>query len=284
MNIEEILGNQNKQEYDKEAYAQKKYEERMTLNKLIDDMVDKIKLNIDDFKKYLDVQVKFPNYSVSNALLVTAQFPEATQLKSYDSWRNARAYVNKKPIYVNIFEYSDTYTRKDGTVAPSYNVKKMIDVSQTSLKQVRKAFQNYDDKNLLKAFLTNSNANIQVVNNLEDLVKYNKSENVLYISRTSPDTKLLFNTLSKELAKMMFEPSQDYRIDELKADCVSYMICKRYNIDVSDYQFNIDGLANLDVKDIKTELNSIKSAYQDMESSMQLSLDSLSKNSKVYER
>ena len=185
---------------------------------------------------------------------------------------------------MNIFEYSDTYTRKDGTVAPSYNVKKMIDVSQTSLKQVRKAFQNYDDKNLLKAFLTNSNANIQVVNNLEDLVKYNKSENVLYISRTSPDTKLLFNTLSKELAKMMFEPSQDYRIDELKADCVSYMICKRYNIDVSDYQFNIDGLANLDVKDIKTELNSIKSAYQDMESSMQLSLDSLSKNSKVYER
>ena len=196
MNIEEILGNQNKQEYDKEAYAQKKYEERMNLNKMIDDMVDKIKLNIDDFKKYLDVQVKFPNYSVSNALLVTAQFPEATQLKSYDSWRNARAYVNKKPIYVNIFEYSDTYTRKDGTVAPSYNVKKMIDVSQTSLKQVRKAFQNYDDKNLLKAFLTNSNANIQVVNNLEDLVKYNKSENVLYISRTSPDTKLLFNTLS----------------------------------------------------------------------------------------
>jgi hypothetical protein len=52
----------------------------------------------------LDSQSKFDNYSVGNALLVTAQMPQATQLRDYESWKNAGAYLKKFPKYVKILE------------------------------------------------------------------------------------------------------------------------------------------------------------------------------------
>lgn len=49
----------------------------------------------DSFRQYLDVQGRFDRYSVANAILVSAQMPEATQLKEYSKWKANRVYVNK---------------------------------------------------------------------------------------------------------------------------------------------------------------------------------------------
>ena len=49
----------------------------------------------DSFRQYLDVQGCFDRYSVANAILVSAQMPEATQLKEYSKWKANRVYVNK---------------------------------------------------------------------------------------------------------------------------------------------------------------------------------------------
>ena len=62
--------------------------------------------------------------SVNNAILVSAQMPEASQLKDHKAgWKSNRVYVNKDAQKVIILEPSKEYTRDDGTKAVSYNAR-----------------------------------------------------------------------------------------------------------------------------------------------------------------
>ena len=77
----------------------------------------------DSFRQYLDVQGRFDRYSVNNAILVSAQMPEATQLKEKAAWKQSRVYVNKDAQKVVILEPSKEYTREDGSKAVGYNAR-----------------------------------------------------------------------------------------------------------------------------------------------------------------
>ena len=44
---------------------------------------------------YLDVQARFDLYSVSNAILIAAQCPEATKLADFDTWKADGVYVKR---------------------------------------------------------------------------------------------------------------------------------------------------------------------------------------------
>ena len=77
----------------------------------------------DSFRQYLDVQGCFDRYSVNNAILVSAQMPEASQLKDKAGWKANRVYVNKDAQKIIILEPSKEYLRDDGTKAVSYNAK-----------------------------------------------------------------------------------------------------------------------------------------------------------------
>ena len=70
----------------------------------------------------------------ANAILVSAQMPEATQLKEYSKWKANRVYVNKDAQKIIILEPSKEYTREDGTKGVSYNAKVVYDISETSAK------------------------------------------------------------------------------------------------------------------------------------------------------
>ncbi len=56
-------------------------QEKQEVYALIDTTAEKIVQDGQEFKKYLDTQSKFEQYSVGNSLLITAQMPEATVLK-----------------------------------------------------------------------------------------------------------------------------------------------------------------------------------------------------------
>jgi len=62
-------------------------------------MADEMALNVSDnpkvFQSYLDVQSRFPNYSVNNALLILKQMPQATQLGDLNYWKNQKNYIRK---------------------------------------------------------------------------------------------------------------------------------------------------------------------------------------------
>ena len=120
--------------FNKEEWAAAKQEQRREAYELIDNTCAEIAADGGAFQRYLDVQGHFDRYSVNNAILVSAQMPEATQLKDYGSWKQSRVYVDKDAQKVTILEPGKEYQREDGSKAVGYNAKVVYDVSQTSAK------------------------------------------------------------------------------------------------------------------------------------------------------
>ena len=81
--------------FNKEEWAAQKQEQRKEAYELIDNTCGQMMTDGGAFQQYLDVQGHFDRYSVNNAILVSAQMPEATQLKDYGSWKQSRAYPRR---------------------------------------------------------------------------------------------------------------------------------------------------------------------------------------------
>mgnify|MGYP000668258228 CR=1 FL=1 len=81
--------------FDKAEWAAQKQAQRQEAYELIDNTCSEMMADGESFRQYLDVQGRFDRYSVANAVLVSAQMPEATQLKDYNAWKQSRVYVNK---------------------------------------------------------------------------------------------------------------------------------------------------------------------------------------------
>ena len=103
------------QPFDKAAWIAKKNEEKQAAYELADSTADRMKTDGDAFRSYLDVQGRFDRYSVTNAILVAAQKPDATQLKDYKKWREDGVTIDKDATKITILEPGNEYTRHDGT-------------------------------------------------------------------------------------------------------------------------------------------------------------------------
>ena len=69
---------QGEKPFDKAAWAARKQAEREGVYAMIDNYVQNMSKEGGLFQAYLDVQARFDLYSVSNAILIAAQCPEAT--------------------------------------------------------------------------------------------------------------------------------------------------------------------------------------------------------------
>ena len=90
--------------FDKAQWAAQKQEQRKEAYELIDSTCTKMMTSGNCFQQYLDVQSRFDRYSVANAILVSAQKPDAVQLKDYSAWKQNRIYVNKDAHKIVILE------------------------------------------------------------------------------------------------------------------------------------------------------------------------------------
>ena len=83
------------QPFDTDAFKERKQRERTEAFALIDSSAEEMKSTGELFKTYLDVQAHFDRYSVSNAILIAAQMPEATKLMDFDDWKKAGVSIKK---------------------------------------------------------------------------------------------------------------------------------------------------------------------------------------------
>ena len=295
MNFDDILSGSNKEQnnynhkpFNKDEWVKRKNEERKELYDLIDKTADEIKVDPTEFKAYLDAQATFDKYSVGNALLITAQMPTATQIKDYDGWQEVKAFVKKNPQWIKILEPGDSYQRADGSMATSYNPKRMLDISQTSAKPVTKA-NSYDDKTMLKAFLHESPVDVKAVDDLPNGkgAEWNKEDNVLYVRR-GLEAPVIFNALSLEIARAGLEETGNKELDDFKCYCTSYLVCKKHGIDVSSYRFDNlpESLKQMNINEVRNELGSIRGAMEDINTRMGQYFESIAKTQKnrEYER
>lgn len=159
--------------------------------------------------------------------------------------------------------------REDGTLGTNYNVKYVYDISQVQTSHRTRSLR-FDNKILLKILLNSGISNVKVVDEIPDTNRhalYNKNADLLYIARGA-EAPQIFYEVTHELAKQ--EIGEDSFLDAFKNYCASYMICKKYNIDVSNYNFDkgIEQLQGMDAREIKEELEPMRNALEHIERRM----------------
>ena len=263
----------------------KKQEEKKETYELLDNATDEVKNDINKLRTYLDIQSKFDRYSVGNCLLIMKQQPTARLIKELNDWKKIpNVFIKKNPLYIKILEPNGEYQKQDGSIGTSYNVKKLLDISQTNVKDNNNI--KYDDRELLKAILKSSDVNMKVVEELSGLSKFDKEQNVIFIKRGA-NGDALFQSLIYEIAKSKNSPTDNKVLDDLKCLGISYMICKRYNIDISNYSFpnNTYDLKNMDLLDVRNYLDDMRLSMQGMNNIISQNLETPKINrNKDYER
>ena len=270
------VGRGGNKPYDKAEWAAQKQAERKEAYELIDNTCSEMAVNGDSFRQYLDVQGRFDRYSVANAVLVSAQMPEATQLKDYGKWKQSRVYVNKDAQKITILEPSKEYLRDDGTKAVSYNAKAVYDISETSAKDRQEAAEPKSMRELVSAMIDASPVPFQPVDDLELPAYYDSEQQTIFI-RTGLNEEQLFVSMSKEVAAAVydFKYNESRNASEFKAYCVAYMVSSRYGVDTRG--FNFDRLpkeyAEMETQDFKSELGSMRDVLGEVQSEMYKSME-----------
>ena len=255
------------QPFDKEAWAQKKQEQREQVYTMIDDTAVIVSQDGAKFQGYLDVQSRFDRYSVSNALLILAQKPTATRIADFDTWKEQGAYIRKKESGFYILEPGEEYQREDGTTGISYNPKKMFDITQTGNSLKRETPSYPDERTRLKALMDHAPVPIRIIETLPSGVNalYQLDTREIQVRR-GMDAGSIFRALSQELAHAeMDKGDKSYNRTEhgFHAYCASYMLCRQYGVETGGF-YHFEGapqeLSVLEPQEIRAELSVIKEA------------------------
>lgn len=265
--VEELLGKENqnkssKSNYDKEKWKETQNKKRKQANEIADTMSLRITTDGNLFKNYLDIQSRFSKYSVSNCLIVLKNNKNATQIKDKKSWEEKGYQVFEKEIEKPITILEPVKSKGGVTF---YNPKDEYDISQTDAPIPEEKI--YTTRELLRAILQTCKIEKQVVDMLDNGklgVEYKKEENKLYMCRGMLPSKLL-QGIMQQLANIQMQEITNSEMKEFKTYCVSYMLCKKYGIDILKFDFNElpDDIKSLsDGKTIRQELDSIKKVFE----------------------
>ena len=223
MSIYDVFSGGNRP-FDKAEWAAAKQAQRNEAYGLIDTTCEKMMTDGGTFRQYLDVQGRFDRYSVNNAILVSAQKPEATQLKEKAAWKQSRVYVNKDAQKVVILEPSKEYTRDDGTKGISYNAKVVYDISETSSKERMQAQEPKSMRELVSALLDASPVPCVPVDDLELPAYYDGSQQTIFVKKGLSE-EALFISMAKEVSAAVydFKYNESRDASDFKSFCVAYI-------------------------------------------------------------
>jgi hypothetical protein len=264
------IANVSEQPFDKEAWAQKKQELRQWTYETIDAATTAIAQSGEQFQQYLDVQSRFDRYSVSNALLILAQRPEATRIADFETWKEQGAYIRRKETGFYILEPSEEYEREDGTKGISYNPKKMFDIAQTTASPKREQLLPLDDRTRIKALMDRSPVPIAVSDMLpSDVQALYQPDMRTIVIRRGMDAGDIFRSLAQELAHVELERGDSCYSRSayaFHAYCASYMLCKQFGVEASSFRFQRapEKLKDKEPQQIRAELTAMKDAANEI--------------------
>lgn len=262
--------------FDKAEWAAQKQAQRQEAYELIDNTCSEMMADGESFRQYLDVQGRFDRYSVANAVLVSAQMPEATQLKDYNAWKQSRVYVNKDAQKIVILEPSKEYTRDDGTKAVGYNAKVVYDISETSAKDRQQVQEPKTMRELVSAMIDASPVPFVPVADLEIPAYYDSKQQTIFI-KTGLTEEQLFVSMAKEVSAAVFDFKHNESRDasDFKSFCVAYMVSTRYGVDTRGFSFDRlpREFSEMDTQVFKGELGSMRDVLGEIQSDMFKSLE-----------
>ena len=215
--------------FDKEEWASRKQQDREAAYAMVDDTLKKMGTNGKAFQTYLDVQSKFERYSVSNALLVAAQKPEATDLGDANFWRGRGGYIRKGESGILLMEPGNSYTRKDGSKGVNIHVKRVFDISQTTLTPTKQPAVSQDTRLLLNAMVRYAPCKVDFRDELPDgqSALYSPQEKTVFVRR-GQSMEDVFRGVAQELAHAYLDTGNYSRENNIfLAQCVGNILCQR---------------------------------------------------------
>lgn len=278
----------NKKEFNAEEWGKGKQQDREFAYSTQDEMARKITENGQMYKTYLDVQSKFPTYSVGNALLVTAQNPKATQLKDAEGWKKENINFAGKPNKIIILEQGDIYQRDDGTEAQSYNPKNVYDISDMRVKKQLNAIP-FSKESIMKSILSMSPVEVTIVENTfnNKLVNFNVDKRVIEVSEKA-EVEQTIKGLVREIASIHTLTFGESELNTFKNESVAYMVCKRYGVSAKDFNFEKipEELKQMTPQEIKSELGKGRECFEILTEGMDrdVGMQNRTKINRGYER
>lgn len=273
------------EEFDKEAWAAQKKAERDDVYALADATAEEVCKDSGKFRDYLDVQANFRHYSATNALLILAFNKDARKLGDKDYWRDQGVYIKRQEFGrpIKIIESNGEYTRDDGSIGVSYNIKKVYDISQTTSRIKAQPPVSYDERALLNALIYKHPVPIQSVDDLPDDMGalYDHDQKAIFVCRGMGASDLFYEVAKALAHAELAMTSEDYSYSnaDFKAHCVSYILCKEFgiktdNLSFSPADFDIPKeLSEAEPQEIRTELSEIRDTAYDISARMARSLE-----------
>jgi len=269
----------DKQDFNKEEWAEKKKAERDRVYAMSDEITAQVAADPAKFRQYLDTQSRFNRYTAANAMLVMAQRPEATRLGNLDYWKQAQIYIKKDELKnpVLIMEPGGKFERDSGGIGTSYNVRKVYDVSQAQ-REVKPKTSTLNERTIMLALKAASPVPITVVKTLPDDrgAMYDAKTKSIQLRTEGLSGGDIIRSLTREIA--MAEMSRDGNPSQnaaFKAYAVSYALCQKYGVDVSGYSFDRSAeiLGSREPQEVRRELSDIRNAVADVAGRMKTALD-----------
>lgn len=253
-------------EFDTDAYKQRKQQERDTVYTMIDETAVSLAVP-EKLKEYLDIQSRFDLYRPGNVLLIQAQMPMASRLKTYEEWERMGAGVRRGSHPISIMKSGKQFARDDGSIGQFTDIKKVFDISQTFSAPKTKTPSYPEGRTLIKVLMNKSLVPAKAHDNLPEGVGayYDNAVKVIYV-RPGMDAPDIFRCMSAELAhaELARQQGNEYSRDNagFAAYCVSYVLCREYGIDVSDFNFDntLQQFEGREPKDIRADLSDIRDA------------------------
>lgn len=224
------------------------------------------------YAQYLDVQSRFDRYSVSNALLISYQLPEATRLADSKYWQKHGAFIQKGERAITILEPGKNFTRQNGEKGMFYEAKKVFDISQTTVDQSRTARKPADEKLLIKALMRTSPVEMKISNQLQPDVNalYSPQEKTIFVRQGMTGAEI-FRALAQEITKARSDQGGDLSENSFAYASVAYMICRRSGIEPPAAPTSTP-FKEMDAKDVRAVLKSIREEANNMSAVMEKTL------------
>ena len=279
-NTDKEKSNKNKP-FDKEAWIEKKKQERTEAYELLDTATAEIVADAEKFRDFLNTQAQFDRYSVSNALLIAYQRPGATKLADFSGWKAEDISITKGEKAITILEPGNEFTREDGTTGFSVNVKKVFDISQTSGNNINIQRKRLDPREAIKALIAASPCEVALVEKLKDAgARFSPDKNTIYVVK-GLDADEIFRVLSYEISIARFaENDVDRKDAAFSSYGASYILCERNGFDTGEFKFDrvTERFADIDTKDVRHELGAIREMANEISQDMNRQFEAAEKS------
>ena len=239
-------------DFDLAVWMQQKNEQRKALYAKVDDMVNRVLSDKGALTDFLTVQARLGKTSLANTLLVAAQKPDATYLRSFDDWQKHGRSVMKGEKGIEMLAPTGEYERSDGSTGMNFGIKRVFDVSQTT---GNKEWKQYNPP--MKAAIKALTAKTPVPIRLDDSVArnigalYSEDAKAILVAK-GIESKGLFFSVARELARA------EGCDNTFLCECAANITCIRYGIEPKPLDEIPKDFSDLDSRDKRDALSIIR--------------------------